>query len=310
MVWLTVYLCLIPIFALIYQLLPDSQFRIPGDDMPDYGSWLYYSIVTITTLGFGDYTPAHGAAQCVTSIEAVCGVVFLGLFMNAVAAMKSEIDVSNEREKQRLLHEAAETDKLKKSTPIVLAAINSFINTCWLITTSYEERSRHEGSYNPEFLFKDLSDLFQPIDNADEYTVHSTLSIFLKSASKLSLSLDSLQQKVDLTLWPDLLEDSFSFVADYQIFSNNEYLLIQKGKVIEDKENDISGSSSLLSWEEKIAQEIANWESDKLPDRHSHLYPFVVLYHFIKTEASKALSIERLLTIQHLELNHINQNQS
>ena len=83
-VWIGLYICITPIFALIYYWSPDSQFRIPEGAGTDYGSWLYYSIVTITTLGFGDYTPAHGWAQMVTAIEVMCGPVFLGLFLNAV----------------------------------------------------------------------------------------------------------------------------------------------------------------------------------------------------------------------------------
>ena len=81
-VWIGIYVCITPIFALIYWALPDGQFRIPDNAGTDYGSWLYYSIVTITTLGFGDYTPAHGWAQAVTAIEVMCGLIFLGFFLN------------------------------------------------------------------------------------------------------------------------------------------------------------------------------------------------------------------------------------
>ena len=65
-VWIALYVALVPVFALIYWWLPDSQFRIPDSAGTDFGSWVYYSIVTITTLGFGDYTPAHGWAQAVS----------------------------------------------------------------------------------------------------------------------------------------------------------------------------------------------------------------------------------------------------
>ena len=67
--WICAYLCMMPLFALIYWALPEAQFRIPDGAPTGYGSWLYYSIVTITTLGFGDYTPAHIWAQCFTAIE-------------------------------------------------------------------------------------------------------------------------------------------------------------------------------------------------------------------------------------------------
>lgn len=79
-IWIGSYVLITPIFALIYWALPDSQFRIPEGAGTDFGSWFYYSIVTITTLGFGDYTPAHGWAQAVTAVEVTCGLVFLGFF--------------------------------------------------------------------------------------------------------------------------------------------------------------------------------------------------------------------------------------
>ena len=53
-IWIGLYVCLTPIFATIYWALPDGQFRIPDNAGTDWGSWFYYSIVTITTLGFGD----------------------------------------------------------------------------------------------------------------------------------------------------------------------------------------------------------------------------------------------------------------
>ena len=88
-VWICLYIILVPIFALIYWWLPDSQFRIPEGGSPAFGSWLYYSIVTISTLGFGDYTPAHGWAQAVTAIEVVCGLSVFGFFLNSVGSMKA-----------------------------------------------------------------------------------------------------------------------------------------------------------------------------------------------------------------------------
>ena len=45
----------------------------------------YFSAITITTLGFGDISPVSSAARIIVAIEAVLGVVFIGLFLNAVA---------------------------------------------------------------------------------------------------------------------------------------------------------------------------------------------------------------------------------
>lgn len=187
-IWMGLYLGLIPIFALIYHWLPDGQFRIPDMGGVDYGSWLYYSIVTITTLGFGDYTPMGAGAQAVTAIEVGCGLAIMGFFLNAVGAMKSEIDVDAEIEKQRQLHNAQEKDKLLQSIPLVLHNLNLYISKCKaLAADSNHDRAR-------------------------------ILSL-LRSGSRTALCIDSLQNRVDLTLWPELLESCFGFVADFQMYS-------------------------------------------------------------------------------------------
>ncbi|MDE5903261.1 MAG: potassium channel family protein [Muribaculaceae bacterium] len=187
--WIGIYLCLMPIFALIYWALPEGQFRIPEGGATDFGSWLYYSIVTITTLGFGDYTPARCGAQAMTAIEVMCGIVLLGFFLNAVGSMKSEIDVESEIERQRLLREAAEKNKLLKTIPSMLSVINQFLE--------YSRRDRQS------------------------HTSHNRLRL-LQCAARTSLCLDTIQSRIDLTQWPLLLENCFRFVADYQLFVSTD----------------------------------------------------------------------------------------
>lgn len=183
------YICLIPIFALIYHWLPDGQFRIPDGGGVNYGSWLYYSIVTITTLGFGDYTPMGAGAQAVTAIEVGFGLLVMGFFLNAVGSMKSEIDVDAEIEKQRAIHNAQEKDKLMQSAPLVLHNINLFLDRCNALSSGKTPAG------------------------------HTELVQLLKAGSRTALCIDSLQNRVDLALWPELLENCFGFVADYQMFS-------------------------------------------------------------------------------------------
>lgn len=190
-VWMGLYLALIPVFALIYHWLPDGQFRYPDGGTADYGSWLYYSIVTITTLGFGDYTPMGAGAQAVTAIEVGCGLAIMGFFLNAVGSMKSEIDVDAEIEKQRKLHAAREHDKLIKCVPLIIHNINAYIAKC----TSIEGAGTHSD--------RDVVAL-------------------LKVGSRTALCIDSLQNRVDISLWPNLLESCFRFVADFQMYSSED----------------------------------------------------------------------------------------
>ncbi|MCM1336173.1 MAG: potassium channel family protein [Candidatus Amulumruptor caecigallinarius] len=222
-VWIGLYVALTPVFALIYWAMPDTQFRIPDGAGTDFGSWLYYSIVTITTLGFGDYTPAHGWAQTVTAVEVMCGLVLLGFFLNAVGSMKSEIDVASEVEKQKALHAAAEKEKLEQSTPALLHNINIFLAFCYAVTTPASKRKSCE-SFDPDFTIDDMSDMYKPSGLPIDRTKMPAVSRLLKIAAKTSLCLDAFQNRVDLSLWPELLEDCFAFVANAEIFSDADHL--------------------------------------------------------------------------------------
>lgn len=261
-VWICLYIGLTPVFALIYWALPDAQFRIPDGAGVDYGSWLYYSIVTITTLGFGDYTPAHGWAQAVTAVEVMCGLTILGFFLNAVGSMKSEIDVTAEIEKQRKLKEASMKDKLIKSVPALLHNLNNFLTYCYAATTPLAKREKVDPRYNPDFTIDDMADIYKPSGLSIDRTNASTIHRLMKSAQQTSLALDSLQTRVDLTQWPDLLENCFTFVADCQMFTESD-----------------------LPTEEKVKENAA-----AIP------HPLLSLSNFIKDNAALARKIEVELT--------------
>lgn len=272
LVWISGYILLIPFFAWVYWMLPDGQFRIPDGGTTDFGSWLYYSIVTITTLGFGDYTPMAGVSQCITALEVMCGLVFLGFFLNAVGSMKSEIDITADRERQRLLHVSQEHDKLVKSIPLVMHRINSFMAYCYAVSTPKADR-HDEQAYNPDFKFSDMADMYLPTGFTDDHSGLSAAEVLMRQAGMLSLCLDSLQTRVDLTLWPDLLEDCFTFVANCQLFDASANLTTPI-------------DPSLIS------------SATHIPDEATAgtLRPVVELYQFVKENAALARGIETLLT--------------
>lgn len=257
-VWIALYVSLIPIFAYFYSQLPDCQFRAPDGADRDYGAWLYYSIVTITTLGFGDYTPAHGLAQTVTAVEVMCGMLTLGFFLNAVGSMKSEIDVEAELEKQRRVHYAVEKEKLMKSIPGVMRNIKTFLAYCYAVTTPLSKRQGDTPDYNPQFSLDDMKDMALPTGLSFDMSKRPAVERLMKSASHTSLCLDSLEARVDLTLWSGLLDNCFAFVANWQMFSAVDSF----GKI----------------------------SSDHVPEDVGELY------HFIKENADIAMHLEEELT--------------
>lgn len=281
-IWIGLYISLMPLFALIYWGLPEGQFRMPDGAGSGYGSWLYYSIVTITTLGFGDYTPAHGWAQTFTALEVMCGITISGFFLNAVGSMKSEIDVESEIEKQKRMHEAEQLRRLRLSTPSILHTLNTFLSYCYALTTPLEKRKEGDMEFNQDFKFSDLRELYHPSGLPSDPSGKPVVETFLKSAMRTSLFLDSLQNRVDLTLWPQLLEDCFAFVANTQMYANDEvYLLF---------------SSSDSEIEKKIGEWPDDWDGmGKIPSdpQMSH---YIDLAKYVKSNARLANNIETILT--------------
>lgn len=215
-VWIALYVALVPIFGFIYWLLPDGQFRVPDGGTTGYGSWVYYSIVTLTTLGFGDYTPCGAGSQAVTAIEVLSGLLVIGFFLNAVGAMRSEIDVESEIEKQRRVHAQTHLEKLQKNIPALMHTLNRFLAYCYAVTTPRAKRGT-QHSYNEDFGEDDLAEMRLPAAIPGAPVSRTAIDGLLHSSSSTCLFLDSLQSRVDLELWPDLLDASFAFVANFQM---------------------------------------------------------------------------------------------
>jgi uncharacterized protein YjbI with pentapeptide repeats len=70
------------LFALLYWIvIPCFEFTNPkfaGSQVTDFWSYLYFSFVTFTTLGFGDIVGIHWVSKLFVTIEVIAGYVMLG----------------------------------------------------------------------------------------------------------------------------------------------------------------------------------------------------------------------------------------
>lgn len=51
---------------------------------PDYWTHLYYSVVTFTTLGYGDFSPVAGESRFLSALQALFGLVLTSLFLGTL----------------------------------------------------------------------------------------------------------------------------------------------------------------------------------------------------------------------------------
>jgi voltage-gated potassium channel Kch len=82
---ITVYLLLGAIWGALYLIIYRTNpgaFNAPNVE-PIYASvhFVYYSYVTLTTLGYGDITPVSPFARILSALEAVTGVLYTGILI-------------------------------------------------------------------------------------------------------------------------------------------------------------------------------------------------------------------------------------
>lgn len=101
---LTAYLQIGIFFGALYRLVdliePAAFFTEPG--VPDAQVFQYFSFITLTTVGYGDYTPATPIGQTLAMSEAIFGQVFL---VTVVALTVSNL--GKELPHRRGLHQAS-----------------------------------------------------------------------------------------------------------------------------------------------------------------------------------------------------------
>ena len=78
------------VFTLIHVVFPTSFEGIAGPTTEAHAKaiqFLYYSFVTLTTLGYGEITPASPVAQTLAYMEAVTGQFYLTILVAALVGM-------------------------------------------------------------------------------------------------------------------------------------------------------------------------------------------------------------------------------
>lgn len=96
---IAVYLLLAMVFALMYaiiaatdpsafQLPPKDAARVVASHLPgDLSTFVYYSFVTLTTMGYGDILPMSDPARGVATCEAVVGQIYLTVTVARLVGM-------------------------------------------------------------------------------------------------------------------------------------------------------------------------------------------------------------------------------
>ena len=93
---IVLYLSIAIVFAYLYQFIAEvipaafSGLTFRGADRSALSPFLYYSLTSLTTLGFGDITPVHEFARSFTVLEALLGQLFPAVILARILMLYSD----------------------------------------------------------------------------------------------------------------------------------------------------------------------------------------------------------------------------
>lgn len=86
---LVAYLLLMSAFAYGYSVigeLASQPFFAQGEEWDTLGDYIYFSVITITTVGFGDLSPAGDLGRSLSAAEALIGQIYVVTIVAAIVA--------------------------------------------------------------------------------------------------------------------------------------------------------------------------------------------------------------------------------
>ena len=192
------FLAVIIVFAVVFSCL-DVEHWNSEYPVNDFWSALYFSVVSITTLGFGDMFPVSGLARVLVCLECVLGLVFMGLFLNDISAAQADKVSMIERRKSEEELRNKEVEKYKIRFRAMRRKLDMFLSSAYLLTTPMDKRNDEmpDDLRNHHFTFNDLHDFNQPNLLVNQNYMEKTIEVFLRSENKLYEDLTEILKNTD-----------------------------------------------------------------------------------------------------------------
>ena len=201
------YILTIPIFAIFYYCFTElSQFEFTDS--------LYFSVVTITTLGYGDITPKIDITKFLASSEAILGIVLVGLFLNALSHRISYRATKKEKEAQLQKDIEKQRDKFKNFNKLVNQSINRHYKYIEIISNTKDVEN---PKANKNFPFNNLQDLYKPTLQLTDNLLGTTVELYYESQRNLIEKLESLVSLGFLENWKELEDLCLEYILNIKI---------------------------------------------------------------------------------------------
>jgi hypothetical protein len=203
------------IFATVYFLLPQGQFSQPLSLLDA----VYFSVITITTTGFGDIAAHGNVAKLCVSVEATAGITIVGLFL---ASLWRDFTVRVEATQAAQLFRAQRAMSLASLLVYwryIETTIVQYRKVAAAVTTPLRRRNG-PLKYNAAFRFCDLQDLMTTPSGPGDGTQRTLLETYFEMEDRLEGDLKYLLQNdviAEFTLVRGLLINVLSLLRAFEL---------------------------------------------------------------------------------------------
>jgi hypothetical protein len=257
-VYAVLYLLLIPSFAILFCFSPNVEIKY-ADGSSKIIQSLYFSVVTITTLGYGDITPQSPSAQFLAALESLSGVIIIGLFLNSLSYKLSLSLQEAEKTKENYERYVDEVLKLKGYYLI------------YVIPVTIPIQNRGNCKVNKDFLFSDMRDLFKSTLRFTDNHFEPAVKYYFHSQHELQRSVKEMICNVDVKNWPELEELCLEFLKECRDLDFGEHILSRPKTLVGDR----LGSDYDVELIKNHTGEVRIIPSNSIN-------PYIALFHLIK----------------------------
>lgn len=282
------YLSIIPLYAVAYTFLPESSMQLNNHES-GFFSFFYFSVITITTLGYGDITPIGKFGQLLTASEALLGIILIGLFLNSLSHQYGVEVQENEKQIQQKRDEERAIERFSAFNKLIELNIKRYKVYSYTITTPINDR-KPGTIFNENFNFNDMKDLFKPTSRLSDHHFTPAIEYYFESLKELVDSLEELVKLGYTQRWPEIESLCIKFIEDSKELDFSAYILNQLNVKI--------GEQNATEFDVEM---IKNHEGEVQFRSNNAINAYVALYHlihksygFIRTYKKMTLEITRV----------------
>lgn len=253
------FFLIIPIFAFIYWFcLPDGWFFSKEILCNSYLDYLYFSIVSITTLGFGEIYPITTCSRIFVSLESILGIICIGLFLNSLSSEHTKKISDIEKKRYEKASTLNELNKLSLRRKMLDVRINRYLLAIYNIVTPICERTNECKIELDKIQFNKMYDMFGITSLLTEDIRTSSLEMFIHKQNELYNEVSDIIKTVDVNYWPELLIPINDFMTNCVNFGFEGSLLGIKDQIIGNNKASIFYSELIKNYDGELELQPSN----------------------------------------------------